>query len=823
MIFFVLSALAMVLLALSAHTSSAASSGSSLLQGYQNFVGPGWTLADTGDFNGDGKTDLLWRNTSGAFSEWQSTGSGFTSNVYTSSSVDNTWTLAAVADFNGDGKADLLWFQASTGTFTIWSSTGTGFTPNTYIGTVGSGWTPAGVGDFNGDGKADLVWWNASSSQFSIWSSTDSGFTPNAYVGEVTPGYTLAAVADFNGDGKADLLWFQASTGTLTEWQSVGSSFTPNVYQGSVSPGWTLAGTGDFNGEGKADILWFNASTSAFSVWDSTGTGFTPNAYQGSITPGMAIVGVGDFNGDGMAGFLTFNASAGAFAEWQSTTPPTLPQLPIHSNDGNIEVDPIGTPQIVFDYATAPCPVGYIPDTPVRAFRDANGNVNLLSEATTNYRFIGPALDSVQIDCTPIMRSADNTSFNAFTYHEWIHSPYTEDGQTIYALVHNEWYPSLLYPQCAAGAAVSTTLAISTDGGATFSHPGDYLVRTAVSWDASFSCTANDSTDYGSWDPSNIIKKDGYYYVFFNNAADPNDGMDTAICLGRTQNLAVGSSWQVWTANGWASALTTPQCLDLFGQVGSNETVMYVSYNTYLGSYVALRNNNYDQIEYQTSQDLIHWSDPVIFLKQSPRTWQLSYGAILDPNDTSRNFEDSGQTAYLYFTWDHTNDPIDPNPALGRDLIRQEIKFTKLATAALPPVLPPLPSLPTPPPVVNTVSSATGGGSVVAVTATSSTPVAVTSRQQTLPALTLLFSRGSMNAQVPILQKMLNSDPGTVIAISGAGSPGEETSYFGTLTQVAVQKFQTKYGVVSSGTPATTGYGAVGPRTRAKLNALYAQ
>ncbi|MHB8710434.1 MAG: fibronectin type III domain-containing protein [Minisyncoccota bacterium] len=46
------------------------------------------------------------------------------------------------------------------------------------------------------------------------------------------------------------------------------------------------------------------------------------------------------------------------------------------------------------------------------------------------------------------------------------------------------------------------------------------------------------------------------------------------------------------------------------------------------------------------------------------------------------------------------------------------------------------------------------------------------------------------------------------------------TGFYGLLTQKAVQLFQTKYGIVSSGSPLTTGYGSVGPKTRAKLNAF---
>lgn len=68
------------------------------------------------------------------------------------------------------------------------------------------------------------------------------------------------------------------------------------------------------------------------------------------------------------------------------------------------------------------------------------------------------------------------------------------------------------------------------------------------------------------------------------------------------------------------------------------------------------------------------------------------------------------------------------------------------------------------------------------------------------------------------IQKILNSDLATRIANSGAGSPGKETNLFGPATRAAVQKFQLKYGIVKS--PKDSGYGIVGPKTRAKMNEL---
>lgn len=73
---------------------------------------------------------------------------------------------------------------------------------------------------------------------------------------------------------------------------------------------------------------------------------------------------------------------------------------------------------------------------------------------------------------------------------------------------------------------------------------------------------------------------------------------------------------------------------------------------------------------------------------------------------------------------------------------------------------------------------------------------------------------GSTGADVKNLQKVLNSDSDTQVSTSGAGSPGNETTYFGGATKKAIQKFQVKYGLAS---PGKVGYGVFGPKTKAKM------
>lgn len=79
------------------------------------------------------------------------------------------------------------------------------------------------------------------------------------------------------------------------------------------------------------------------------------------------------------------------------------------------------------------------------------------------------------------------------------------------------------------------------------------------------------------------------------------------------------------------------------------------------------------------------------------------------------------------------------------------------------------------------------------------------------------LSPGLTSTDVKKLQEVLNADPETQISVSGAGSPGKESSYFGSATKKAVQKFQVKYKLAKPGDAA---YGSVGPATRAKLTEL---
>jgi peptidoglycan hydrolase-like protein with peptidoglycan-binding domain len=97
------------------------------------------------------------------------------------------------------------------------------------------------------------------------------------------------------------------------------------------------------------------------------------------------------------------------------------------------------------------------------------------------------------------------------------------------------------------------------------------------------------------------------------------------------------------------------------------------------------------------------------------------------------------------------------------------------------------------------------------------TPSAHANTAQCVVPITMGMAFGSRDAstgnQVSALQRFLASD-------STLYPEGEITGYFGPATQRAVQRFQARYGIVSSGTPSSTGYGSVGALTRAVIDRL---
>jgi autotransporter-associated beta strand protein len=275
-------------------------------------AGPGWSAVATGDFNGDGTTDLMWQNAStGETNEWLMSASGGIASV-PATPPGLGWSAVAAGDFNGDGTTDLMWQNTSTGGTSEWLMSPSGGIANAPATPPGLGWHVAAVGDFNGDGTTDLMWQNASTGATSEWLMAGGiasvPGTPPAL------GWSVVATGDFNGDGKTDLMWQNASTGATSEWLMSGGIFnTPETPPG---PGWTMVAAGDFNGDGTTDLMWQNASSGATSEWLMSKTGGIASVPGTPPGLGWTVVAAGDFNGDGTKDLMWQNASTGETSEW---------------------------------------------------------------------------------------------------------------------------------------------------------------------------------------------------------------------------------------------------------------------------------------------------------------------------------------------------------------------------------------------------------------------------------------------------------------------------------------------------------------------------
>jgi len=262
------------------------------------------------DFDGDGKSDILWRNgATGANAIWKSANSATTQAI---ASVSTVWKAAGVGDFNGDGKADILWRNSSSGANSIWKS-GSSTTPQAVASQINPAWIVPGIGDFDGDGKADILWRNGTTGANAIWKSANSATTQA--IASVSTVWKAAGVGDFNGDRKSDILWRNSSTGANSIWKS-GSSATPQTVTTMPDLAWQVAGIGDFDGDGKADILWRNGTTGANAIWKSANSATTQAV--ASVSTVWKAAGVGDFNGDGKSDILWRNSSTGVNTIWKS-------------------------------------------------------------------------------------------------------------------------------------------------------------------------------------------------------------------------------------------------------------------------------------------------------------------------------------------------------------------------------------------------------------------------------------------------------------------------------------------------------------------------
>jgi Bacterial Ig-like domain/FG-GAP-like repeat/CARDB len=276
-----------------------------------------WNNPTTGE-------NLLWYTDDPTWTKTLTDNNNRVLGVYdTLPSNDLGWKFQTTGDFNGDGQTDILWRNAVTGAIQFWAMNGTTRTQIVDLKTqiTDTAWQIQGAGDFDGDGRDDIVWRNYStggvdSGKNGIWSLQLNATTgqydikPGAngvfmFLTINDPNWKIQGVGDFNNDQKPDLIWRNTATGANALWLMNGTNPVAlsyaNIYDKNApsvltDQNWQMRGANDFNGDGKSDLVWQNQATGENAVWYMDSATLVTGAYLTRIGPNSGWQSYGPYN-----------------------------------------------------------------------------------------------------------------------------------------------------------------------------------------------------------------------------------------------------------------------------------------------------------------------------------------------------------------------------------------------------------------------------------------------------------------------------------------------------------------------------------------------
>jgi FG-GAP-like repeat len=167
------------------------------------------TATRLGDHKGDGRTDILWRNTATQnVASWQVGANGTAIQSYTGLlPVSTAFKFLASADLDGDGRAEVLWRNVVSGDLVAWklSPDGTSVAATVVLGAAALEWESPGVATLP-SGQKTIVWRNTITGIVTLWgvysdlTAYAAGFVSAKFL-NLSPEQLIVGTADIDGDG----------------------------------------------------------------------------------------------------------------------------------------------------------------------------------------------------------------------------------------------------------------------------------------------------------------------------------------------------------------------------------------------------------------------------------------------------------------------------------------------------------------------------------------------------------------------------------------------------------------------------------------------